>query len=54
VEAASRLRITGSGRKAKDDAKAKIDQAIAEMRTDYERRSGKLKQAWELTKEALT
>jgi hypothetical protein len=41
--------------KAKGDVKAaKIDQSIAETCTDYERRSGKLKQAWELTKEALT
>lgn len=39
--------------KAKGDAKAKIDQQIAEMRADYNRRSDKLKQAWELTKEAL-
>jgi hypothetical protein len=39
----------------KGDAKAaKIERSIAEMCTDYERRSGKLKQAWELTKEALT
>jgi uncharacterized membrane protein len=39
--------------KAKGDAKAKIDRQIAEMQADYTRRSGKLKQAWGLSKEAL-
>ncbi len=38
----------------KGDAKTKIDQCIVEMSTDYERRPGKLKQAWEMSKEALT
>ena len=37
--------------KAKGEAKAaKIEQSIAEMCTDYERRSGELKEAWELTR----
>jgi uncharacterized membrane protein len=39
--------------KAKSDAKAKIEGRITEIRADYERRSGKMKQAWELAKEAL-
>jgi hypothetical protein len=39
--------------KAKGDAKAKIEARIAEVRSEYERRSDKLKQAWELTKQAL-
>jgi len=38
---------------AKRDTKAKIDQHIAEAKADYARRSDKLKQAWESTKEAL-
>jgi uncharacterized membrane protein len=40
--------------KARGDAKAYLDKEIAKMRADYDWRSGKLKQAWELTKEALT
>ena len=39
--------------KTKRDVKAKIDQQIAETQTHYKQRSEKLKQAWELTKEAL-
>jgi hypothetical protein len=31
----------------------KLDRRIGEVRADYDRRSAKLKQAWELTKEAL-
>lgn len=38
---------------ARDDAKEKINQRIAALRADYERRAVKLKQAWQLTKEAL-
>jgi uncharacterized membrane protein len=38
---------------ARDDAKAKINQRIAALRADYESRAAKLKQAWQLTKEAL-
>ncbi len=40
--------------KAKGDAKAKIERSIADLRTDYDRRSSNLKQAWELTREAVT
>jgi len=39
--------------KAKRDAKANIDEKIAETQADFKRRSEKLKQAWELTKQAL-
>jgi uncharacterized phage infection (PIP) family protein YhgE len=39
--------------KAKGDAKAKIDARIAEVQSEYKRRTDKLKQAWELTKQAL-
>jgi uncharacterized membrane protein len=39
--------------KAKRDAKAKIDEQIAETQAEYMRRSDKLKQAWEMTKEAF-
>jgi len=39
--------------KAKGDAKAKLDARIAEVQSEYKRRSDKLKQAWELTKQAL-
>jgi chromosome segregation ATPase len=35
------------------DGKEKIDQRIAEIRADYDRRSAQLKQAWPLTKDAL-
>jgi hypothetical protein len=38
---------------AQADAKVKLDRRIAEVRADYDRRSAKLKQAWELTKEAI-
>jgi uncharacterized membrane protein len=38
---------------AQADAKVKLDRRIGEVRADYDRRSAKLKQAWELTKEAL-
>jgi paraquat-inducible protein B len=39
--------------KANRDTKAKIDRQIAEAQAEYKRRSDKLKQAWELTKQAL-
>lgn len=39
--------------KARGDAKAKIDRNIAKLREDYQWRADKLKQAWQLTKEAL-
>jgi uncharacterized membrane protein len=39
--------------KATRDTKAKIDQQIADARAEYQRRSDKLKQAWQLTKEGL-
>jgi len=39
--------------KAKGDAKAKIDQQIAELRADFDRRSTKVKQATEQTNEAI-
>ena len=38
---------------ARDDAKQEISRRIDALRTDYDRRSAKLKQAWQLTKEAL-
>jgi hypothetical protein len=38
---------------AQADLKEKLDRRIAEIRADYDRRSAKLKQAWELAKEAL-
>ena len=39
--------------KTSGEAKAKIEQRISEVRADYDARSAKLSQAWELTKEAL-
>ncbi len=39
--------------KARGDAKAKLDARIAEGRAEHKRRSEKLHQAWELTKQAL-
>ncbi len=39
--------------KAKGDVKAKIEKRIAEVRAEHGRRNEKLKQAWELTKQAL-
>ena len=39
--------------KARGDAKAKLEQRIAELRADQKRRAGQLKQALELTKEAF-
>lgn len=39
--------------KAKGDAKSKIEKRIAEVRSEYAQRNEKLKQAWELTKQAL-
>lgn len=39
--------------KAKSDAKAKIEGRMTEIRADYERRSGKMKHAWESAKQAL-
>lgn len=38
---------------ARDVAREKINQRIAALRADYDKRSAKLKQAWQLTKEAL-
>jgi uncharacterized membrane protein len=38
---------------ARDQAREKINQRIGALRADYEKRSAKLKQAWQLTKEAL-
>jgi hypothetical protein len=38
---------------ASDRAKARIEKRRAALKADYEVRSGKLKQAWTLTKEAL-
>jgi uncharacterized membrane protein len=40
--------------KSQGDAKARLEARIAEVQADHKRRSGKLHQAWELTKEALT
>ena len=40
--------------KARGDAKAKLDARITELRADSQRRSGQLKEAWGLTKAALT
>jgi uncharacterized membrane protein len=39
--------------KAQADRKAKLEKRIAEVQSEYTRRTDKLKQAWELTKEAL-
>jgi uncharacterized membrane protein len=39
--------------KATGEAKAKIEQRIEADRADYQRRAGRLKQAWEATKQAL-
>ena len=39
--------------KARADAKARIDERIAEIRADQKQRLGKLEQAWKLTQEAL-
>lgn len=39
--------------KAQADTKAKLEARIAEVQSEYTRRSDKLRQAWELTKEAL-
>jgi uncharacterized membrane protein len=39
--------------KAKGEEKAKIEKRIAEVQSEYNRRTDKLKQAWELTKQAL-
>ncbi|WP_262298277.1 DUF1269 domain-containing protein [Microvirga sesbaniae] len=40
--------------RAAGDAKARIEQRIGEMKADYQVRSDKLRQAWHLTREALT
>ncbi|PVE21700.1 hypothetical protein DC522_25185 [Microvirga sp. KLBC 81] len=40
--------------RAAGDAKARLEKRITEMKTDYEVRSDKLRQAWQLTREALT
>jgi uncharacterized membrane protein len=39
--------------KAQGEAKAKREARLAEMEAEYKQRTAKLKQAWELTKEAL-
>jgi uncharacterized membrane protein len=39
--------------KAQADKKAKLEARIAEVQSEYTRRTDKLRQAWELTKEAL-
>jgi uncharacterized membrane protein len=39
--------------KVRDENKAKIEKRIAEIREDYNRRGAKMKQSWELAKEAL-
>ena len=39
--------------KAQGDAKAKVEARIAEVKSDYNRRTDKLHQAWKLTREAL-
>ena len=39
--------------KAQGDAKAKLEARIAEVRSEHKRRSARLHEAWELTKEAL-
>jgi uncharacterized membrane protein len=44
--------LQDQAKSATRDAKAKIDKQIADTQADYKRRSDKLKQAWELTKEA--
>lgn len=46
-------KLRDSAAKAKGDAKAKIENRITELRENYDRRTSKLRQAWELTKEAL-
>lgn len=38
---------------ASEKNKAKIDEKVAEVQADYHRRNDKLKEAWDLTKEAL-
>ncbi len=40
--------------KAQGDAKAKLKARIAEVQSEFKRRTDKLHQAWELTKEAMT
>jgi uncharacterized membrane protein len=39
--------------KARGEAKARIDRTIAELREDHKWRADKLRQAWQLTKDAL-
>jgi hypothetical protein len=38
---------------ATENTRAKIEKRTAEMRADYDRRAAKMKQSWELAKEAL-
>ena len=45
--------LRGQAATAKEEAKAKIDQQVAAIQADYNRRSVKLEQAWELTREAF-
>ena len=40
--------------KSKGDAKAKLEARTAEVQSEYKKRAKKLRQAWELTKEALS
>jgi hypothetical protein len=40
--------------KAREDTRTQIEKRITEMRADYNRRAAKMKQSWELAKEALT
>jgi uncharacterized membrane protein len=40
--------------KAKGESKTKLEARIAEVQSDYKRRAGKLHQAWEMAKEALS
>ncbi len=46
-------KLQAKAAKAQGERKAKLDARIAETRADLSRRSEKLHQAWELTKEAL-
>ena len=45
--------LEGQVSQARADAKEKIQQRVAAIRAEYATRSGELKQAWTLTKEAL-
>ena len=45
--------LEDQAKKAQADAKARINERIAEIRADQKQRADKLKEAWSLTKEAL-